>query len=304
MKSNWPRQPLIITPVIPLLWISSWLAITQACFAFTKVSLTVSDEFIESVLMVSAVVLLANVYNLILICAQHQLLKEDHFYQGMIILWALVLMVTTVLAWGKPSAVLTPRKLTLGPLAFLLLSVCQALLGTYFVRITRPKQAPNKLSLFTGIVTMFVTGGLVPIWLVDGGLAWTIMAVLLLVILVGWHFQQLPRILAPVLATKSGCYQMVVGIDLAAILISLFLGFDTVIMKILGSHSELIAVAFAIAMVTVGLCDEIIAGMQRYNNDYRYGHAVNHERAYLVSGIIIWLLLLIAGLWGLTVYAA
>lgn len=297
LKSNWPHQPLIITPVLPLIWTSGWLAISQVLTLVGKQVGQIGNDVVESVLMVSAVVLVGNVYNLILICQQQQLLKENYLYQGLTILWALVLIVTTVLAWGKPSLILTPTELSLGPISFLILNICQALLGTYFVLVTRLKTRQPKLSLFLGIWTLAIAGVGLPVLLNWPNKFSAIVGGGLILILILWHGYQVPRMLAYEPASRSGIYQMVIGWTLVAGLTSLFFGCDTVVLSFLGSRLDLVSVAFTLALLTLGIGDEVIAGMQRYHNDYRYGHADGHERSYLVGGAVIWVVSLLTTLW-------
>lgn len=274
------------------MWTSSWLAIAAAIRLLRGKGLPAGSEVVESILLVSAVVLVANAYNLILICRQTDLLKQDRLYRLMTILEALTLMVATVLAWGKPSAILAPNLLNLGTEMFLVLNVGQALLGNYFVLATRLKSRVPKRSLLLGTMTMAATG-LLPLIIENTGIVVLISSLGWLVIII-WHFYQLPRLFAATLAAKCGTYQALIGVNLGALFVALFLGLATIVINVLGGGLALLAEGFAVAMSALGISDALIAAMQRYNNDYRYGHALYHEQAFLLGGVIAWLLFLMA----------
>lgn len=275
------------------MWTSSWLAIAAAARLLSGKGLPAGNEVVESILLVSAVVLVANAYNLILICQQTVLLKEDRFYRLMTLLEAVTLMGATVLAWGKPGTILAPNFLGLGAGTFLALNAIQALLGNYFVLATRPKPHTPKRSLLLGTLTMTATGFLFPLMVERTGAIVLASGLVWLAVII-WHFYQLPRLFAATLAAKCGTYQALIGINLGALFVSLFFGFATIVVNLLGGGLELFAAGFAIALVTLGISDTVIAAMQRYNNDYRYGHALYHERAFLLGGVVSWLAILLA----------
>lgn len=279
------------------MWTSSWLAIAAAVRLLRGKGLPAGNEVVESILLVSAVVLVANAYNLILVCQQTALLKQDRLYRLMTLFEAVILMGATVLAWGKPGTILAPNLLNLGAGMFLFLNIVQALLGNYFVLATRLKSHVRKRSLLLGTVTMAATGFLLPLIMTSTGIIVIISGLVWLAVII-CHFYQLPRLFAATLAAKCGTYQALIGINLGALFVSLFLGFATIVVNSLGGGLVLLGEGFAVAMATLGISDAVIAAMQRYNNDYRYGHALYHERAFLLGGLIIWLLFLLTLLFG------
>lgn len=66
MEQWLPRQPLILTPTIPLMWTVGWLC-TMSAYIIVGGQPPSPNQLQDSVLLVSAVILVMNIYNLILI---------------------------------------------------------------------------------------------------------------------------------------------------------------------------------------------------------------------------------------------
>lgn len=85
--------------------------------------LATGDDVQESVLLLSAVVILANIYNLVILYQRPTVNQlRDNWA---ILAYALVLSCSTVLAWGQPRAILLPDKLAGWQSVFLLLNCGQ-----------------------------------------------------------------------------------------------------------------------------------------------------------------------------------
>ena len=66
MEQWLPRQPLILTPTIPLMWTVGWLC-TMSAYIILGGEPPSPNQLQDSALLVSAVILVMNMYNLILI---------------------------------------------------------------------------------------------------------------------------------------------------------------------------------------------------------------------------------------------
>lgn len=111
MEQWLPRRPLILLPVIPLVWTVSWLCLVSARFLM-GIQYPQPAQFQDSVLMISALILLANIYNLILIYQRIDIYRKIPTYAPRAMLLAIILIISIVLAWGQPQAVLIPNHLT------------------------------------------------------------------------------------------------------------------------------------------------------------------------------------------------
>lgn len=234
--------------------------------------------------MISAVILVANIYNLILIYQQTQGDSQQTIgYQVLAIVDALVLIVTTVLAWGQPGHVLLPAKMTWWPGIFLGLNTIQALLGGYFVTVTRP-QNTGKLSLFLGPIDLLIASLTVPACLTT---RWWLVALTMLIMVNIIQIAQIPSLFVPTPANRSMTYRGLLGMNLAS-------SFGGVLLTMLAIKCETLRVSLPLCTLLTGLSDIVIAAMQRYNNDYRYGHASKkHQQLLCAIGAIIFVLLIL-----------
>lgn len=297
MQNNWPTQPLILTPLIPLAWLMSWQSFVS-CECLTGLRVVVTAALQEAVLMIAAVLFLVNVYNQVLIFQQTRLMKDSREYVQLAVVNALVLMAATVLAWGKPQPVLLPLHPTLPWGGFLLLASTQALLGNYFVGVTRPTSAAQRLPLWLGSAWL-ITGSCMLPWgllLKLSQLTWRTLILLCMLALLVDQVRHLTDLFIVTPAQRSGGYLLMVGVDLAMTGMVLV----TLPGALLTRQLDPVSVALVIAVLLVGVTDCVLAGMQRYHNDYRYGHAGSHLQAWILAGALVSVLFLLVGLWFLT----
>ena len=107
MEQWLPRQPLILTPTIPLMWTVGWLC-TMSAYIILGGEPPSPNQLQDSVLLVSAVILVMNMYNLILIYQRAEKYRNLSPYAPRALLLAIVLIISIVLAWGQPKVVLIP----------------------------------------------------------------------------------------------------------------------------------------------------------------------------------------------------
>lgn len=294
-----PQRPMIIAPALPLMWTSSWLSSVTACRLLGTASPS-PKQLESSVLLVSLVVLLANIYNLILICQRIESFREAQGYVVRVVLLALVMICSLVLAWGQPTTVLIPNHLTCWVAIFLILNFIQALLGQYFVAMTRPMPVNRLASTWLPLVTLLVTGLVVSCCLVDietPSLLIILIQILLVVGLTIWQWQNLAGLLQTVDATKSVIYQILVGINLSSSGLMLVLGINSFLLSLTGGVLPLISYCFTISMIAFGLSGIMVAAMQRYDNDYRYGHVHGKPIRYLLIGMLLLVIVVLVSAW-------
>lgn len=301
MEQWLPRRPLILTPIIPLAWTTSWLGIVTALRSLGFGSPSPS-QLRDSVLLVSAFIVVANIYNLILIYQHAERREKTTTYQQCSILLAIILIVSMVLAWGQPKQVLMPTQINWWVAAFILLNSGQAILGTYFVQRVNPVQTrTRKASLVLPVIILTVAGYILPLALAIRG-SWLValLGIAFLIALINGQWVNFTGLLSPVAATKSGIYQSLLGMNITTTVTTVFFGLDTFVMAALGERPDLISYCFALSLLGVGLSGILIAAMQRYQNDYRYGHAPGREMWYLIGGIILTVAVLLGTCWLLT----
>ena len=115
MEQWLPRQPLILTPTIPLMWTVGWLC-TMSAYIILGGEPPSPNQLQDSVLLVSAVILVMNMYNLILIYQRAEKYRNLSPYAPRALLLAIVLIISIVLAWGQPKVVLIPKELNSLPI--------------------------------------------------------------------------------------------------------------------------------------------------------------------------------------------
>lgn len=132
MEQWLPRQPLILTPTIPLMWTVGWLC-TMSAYIIVGGQPPSPNQLQDSVLLVSAVILVMNIYNLILIYQRAEKYRNLSPYAPRALLLAIVLIISIVLAWGQPKVVLIPSYLNIWVMIFIVLNCLQALLGQFLL---------------------------------------------------------------------------------------------------------------------------------------------------------------------------
>lgn len=100
MQEKWPRQPLIITPNLPLAWFAGyWVVATMLKGCGLTVAQPTGDQ-VELALMLAVVWVVASAFNQLLIYQNVPAMGADR-YKNLAILNALALICTIVLAWGS-----------------------------------------------------------------------------------------------------------------------------------------------------------------------------------------------------------
>lgn len=116
-QGPYSKPPLVLVPMISLAWAGGWMTITSAWQASGRI-LAPTQDLQESILLLSVPVLIANIYNLLLIYNQPAIVKQQGHYQALAIVNAVVMIAALVLAWGAPGQVLAPARLTVLGAAF------------------------------------------------------------------------------------------------------------------------------------------------------------------------------------------
>lgn len=289
---QWPltTKPLVLSPLLPLAWTGSWLTVISSWRALGH-RVTGTGEIQESVLILSAVVLLVNVYNLVLIYNQPLAVKKHKWYQPLAILNAFTMIASLVLAWGSPQATLVAQQLTPFAAGFLFLNSCQALLGNYFAAVARVP-SPLYIPMPAGSLYLIGTSWLFPLVISSPSayrFPWIILTGLFLLALGGGQLCFVKRMVAPLVTRRSGFYQCCVGATLAASLLALMAGADTLATRWAAGRLTILSMGMAVSLLAAALGTCVIAAMQRYRNDYRYGKAGRHPGRFLCGGIVVYL---------------
>lgn len=288
---------MLLTPQLPLMWTSSWLAIITAWRGLGK-QVGGGIEVQESALMILAVILVANIYNLTILYRQPAINRQQAKYGVWVLAYALVLIFSTILAWGRPQDVALPSSLNIWTGLFVLLNVCQAALGIYFALQCRPQMVAGDdtlLSLWLMPVYLVVLDFLLPPFLLlTGGLRYLTLAGggIAVVALIFYQWRQLARIFASTAAVQSACYQGLIGADLAGSMLAFFFAFDTVVLRGAGGRLDLISYCLAVCLLVVALSTGLLAAMQRYHLKYQYGAARKHKMRFLYGGAVTLVLFL------------
>ena len=289
MEQWLPRQPLILTPTIPLMWTVGWLC-TMSAYIILGGEPPSPNQLQDSVLLVSAVILVMNMYNLILIYQRAEKYRNLSPYAPRALLLAIVLIISIVLAWGQPKVVLIPSYLNIWVMIFIVLNFLQALLGQFFALLERPQSRRKFASMYWPIVVLCVAGIVTPpsLGLYNG---WTLPFIIgdcfLLIFFIARSWQEMPRILVKVPANNSIIYEMLVGINLATIISTVMSGVLFIIFSFINNEISEVSASFALSPTINGISGLIIGAMQRYNNDYRYGHVKGHPQRYIYCGIFL-----------------
>ncbi len=297
MEQWLPRQPLILTPTIPLMWTVGWLC-TMSAYVILGGQPPSPNQLQDSVLLVSAVILVMNIYNLILIYQRVEKYRNLSTYAPRALLLAIILIISIVLAWGQPKVVLIPSYLNIWVMIFIVLNCLQALLGQFFALLERPQSRRRFASMYWPIVVLCTAGIVTPpsLELHNG---WTLPFIISDCILLSFFivrsWQEIPRILIKVQANNSIIYEMLVGINLATIISTVVSGVLFIVFDFNNTEISIVVACFALSPTINGISGLIIGAMQRYNNDYRYGHVKGHPQRYIYCGIFWMIILLMLG---------
>ena len=297
MEQWLPRQPLILTPTIPLMWTVGWLC-TMSAYVILGGQPPSPNQLQDSVLFVSAVILVMNIYNLILIYQRVEKYRNLSTYAPRALLLAIILIISIVLAWGQPKVVLIPSYLNIWVMIFIVLNCLQALLGQFFALLERPQSRRRFASMYWPIVVLCTAGIVTPpsLELHNG---WTLPFIISDCILLSFFivrsWQEIPRILIKVQANNSIIYEMLVGINLATIISTVVSGVLFIVFDFNNTEISIVVACFALSPTINGISGLIIGAMQRYNNDYRYGHVKGHPQRYIYCGIFWMIILLMLG---------
>lgn len=291
------RQPLILTPTIPLMWTVGWLC-TMSAYIILGGQPPSPNQLQDSVLLISAVILVMNIYNLILVYQRTEKYRNLSTYAPRALLLAIILIISIVLAWGQPKVVLIPSYLNIWVMIFIVLNFLQALLGQFFALLERSRSRRKLASMYWPIVVLYTAGIVIsPSLEVHNG--WTLPFIIgdciLLLFFIARSWQEIPRILIKVHANNSIIYELLVGINLATIISTVVSGVLFIIFNFSNTEISIVAAYFALSPVINGISGLIIGAMQRYNNDYRYGHVKGHPQRYIYCGIFLVIVFLILG---------
>lgn len=297
MEQWLPRQPLILTPTIPLMWTVGWLC-TMSAYIILGGQPPSPNQLQDSVLLVSAVILVMNIYNLILIYQRVEKYRNLSTYAPRALLLALILIISIVLAWGQPKVVLIPNYLNIWVMIFIVLNCLQALLGQFFALLERSQSRQKFASIYWPIVILCSAGVMTPpnLELHNG---WTLPFIIgdciLLIFFIARSWQEIPRILVMVPANNSIIYELLIGINLATIISTVVSGVLFIVFNFNNTEISIVSACFALSPTINGISGLIIGAMQRYNNDYRYGHVKGHPQRYIYCGILLVIIFLILG---------
>lgn len=285
MQEKWPRQPLIIMPNLPLAWLAGyWVVVTMLRGCGLTVVRPTGDQ-VELALMLAVVWIVASGANQLLIY-QNAPLTAANRYKDLAMVNALALICTIVLAWGKPAVILFPRQLSSLTALMLALTLLVAGIGNYFVVVTRVRH--GRLSLWLGSGALALSAVAAPLLFASSDrLSWLLAAILVALIQasVCW---QLPRLLAAVPARRSGLYNLLVGFVLAALFASFLLGVATIAQLWIWAVYSRLAICWGLSWLAIGSGTLVIAACQRYQSNFRYGHATGHENWFVAAGALCW----------------
>lgn len=285
----------MLVPQLPLVWSVTWLSVMTVWQGLGRVPVKGTDVQ-ESVLIILGVVLLANIYNLTFLCYRLDFTGHHGRPILLVIVDALVLISSTVLAWGQPRNVALPSQLNGWTSIFIILNGGQALLGVYFVTHYRRQQAVEdaaRLSPWVMPTYLLLVGFLLPPFLSSGKKVALILGLVAIISWQAYHWRNLARFFAAVPARQSGIYEMVLGVELAGTIMTLFFGFDTAVLRNSGGRLDLISYCLVICLLAAGVASGILAAMQRYHWRYEYGAARRHPLRFLYGGALLLSLCLI-----------
>lgn len=294
MQDKWPRQPLIIMPNLPLAWIAGyWVVVTMLRGCGIAVARPTGDQ-VELALMLAVVWIVASAVNQLLIYQNVPIVGANR-YKELAMANALVLICTIVLAWGNPAVLLFPRQRSSLTALMLVLTLLVAGLGDYFVAVTRPRG--GRLPLWLGTGALALSSLAAPLLFAsdlasDQWLGWVLAGVLVILIqaVAVW---QLPHLLAPVPARRSGLYNLLVGFVLAALFASFLLGVTTFAQLWIWKVCSRLAICWGFSWLTIADGTLVIAACQRYRGDFRYGHAAGYENWFVAAGALCWVAVMI-----------
>lgn len=302
MKQLMKWRPLILEPNVALIWTVGWLNLTTIIQKMNGPVLLTTEQLVEAVVMLSAVVLIADVYNLILIYQQSPAIIKTPVYRSLSLLFAVIMICLLVLAWGNPSQVLLPQRVNWMNLLFLMLAGGKAYLGDFFSTTSRLMVFPPQHGdlLWSGTSLLLGQGLLIyPLVTLSGHLRWLLIILVILAmgisLLTDWR--QVAHLLNDGFVQRSSFYQGLIGCHFTSALAVVFFGLDTIIFRMQNHSVDLITFVFVFAWWLMGISMVILEAMQRYDNDYRYGHAVGYERLYLLLGGIATVIIMLLTAW-------
>lgn len=272
-------------PNLPLAWLAGyWVVVTMLRGCGLTVVRPTGDQ-VELALMLAVVWIVASGANQLLIY-QNAPLTAANRYKDLAMVNALALICTIVLAWGKPAVILFPRQLSSLTALMLALTLLVAGIGNYFVVVTRVRH--GRLSLWLGSGALALSAVAAPLLFASSDrLSWLLAAILVALIQasVCW---QLPRLLAAVPARRSGLYNLLVGFVLAALFASFLLGVATIAQLWIWAVYSRLAICWGLSWLAIGSGTLVIAACQRYQSNFRYGHATGHENWFVAAGALCW----------------
>ena len=296
MKQWLPSQPLILTPIIPLMWTTGWACMASA-YTVLEIQPPYSAQLQESILLISSVILVANIYNLILISQRIERYRDYPTYGPRTLLLAIVLIISIVMAWGQPKAILVPNRLTFFVVAFIILNFLQALLGEFFTLFARPVTRRKPASMYLPTVTLCLSGLIIPAC-VNVHDSWQLPLMgcgCSLLIYFTWEtWQNLPGILSKGSVNNSIMYELLVGINLASAILAIISGVLFFVFSMVERRFIFSLYCFVISLPINGISGLLISALQRYNNDYRYGHVKGKPQRYIYCGMLIMVIFIIA----------
>lgn len=290
VQNKWLRLPLVLIPQLPLIWIVGYWVVAVILQGCGLIIARPTGEQVELALMLAVVWIVASAFNQVLIY-QNVPATGVNQYKALAMGNALALICTIVLAWGKPAVILFPRRLSGFMVLMLILTLTIAVLGDYFITVTRPRD--GRLPLWLGIGTLVLAAGAAPLFFTHPRDWGCLLAVILVALIQAGYFWQLPRLLVTVPARRSGLYNLVIGIVLAALFTSLLLGVASCYQLLFRDIVGRLSICWGLSWLTLGSGGIVVAAYQRCGGDFRYGHAVDHENWFVAAGSLCWVVALV-----------
>lgn len=305
MKQLTKWRPLIIEPNLTLMWGVGWLNLITIIQQL-RGPIVVTNQLIEALIMLSALVLVVDLLNLILIYQQSPAIVKTPIYRGLSLLFAVIMICLLVLAWSNPGQVLLPNRVTSLNLLFLLLASVKAYLGDFFATTSRLLPFPPRRDnlLWWGTSMLFGQGLLIyPLTVLHTSLRWLpiILIVIGICVSIVVEWRSLPALMNDGDEQRSAVYQLLLGLNLASGIATIFFGLDTIAFRAFNTSVDLISFVFVLAWWLMGCSLVTLTAMHHYDNDYRYGHAPGYERLYLLLGAVIAATMMLTTAWLVTI---
>lgn len=257
-----------------------------------------STEALESALLVLALVLVANIYNLVALYHQRLVGHQGKRYGLLVLAYACILIVSIVLLWGQPANLALPYHLDFWTGIFILLNGFQAKLGLSLAHYLGPSQPTQLPYLSLGMMSsvLLILGYLLPLFLLQNGRYRVLVLVAGLVGIAGLVVYQwcvFPRVLAAGLGRQGASYQVLAGASLASSFLALFFGFDTAVLRENGGRLDLISYCFVVCLLVTSISNGLLAVLQRYPLKHEFSLDRDHRQRYLYGGTILLVLFLV-----------